>query len=157
LSVGLGAAPVLADDARKEALTREVLQLTGTSDFNAEIAASVLTQLRPAYPTVPEEVWSDLAAGFSQSEITQLSIPIYLSNFSEEELAELVGFYKSPIGRKVVERTPIIMEQSMLAYGEWNERKVLEVIETLKASGYEPQGFDPPGVGVPDAPTPQAP
>lgn len=142
-AIGGGVSPVVAEesdpDEKKRALALEVMQVTGATDFGDEVAATLLGQLRPAYPTVPDEIWGELASTFSVQEIVDLSIPIYLRNFEEEDLRHLVSFYKSPTGRKVIARMPIVMQESMQVFGEWQQRRATEVMEKLSAAGYEPQ------------------
>jgi hypothetical protein len=128
-----------SDDARKRALALEVMALTGANDVGDGLAMGLLAQMRPAYPSVPEEVWNDLAISVSPKELIDLALPIYLRNFSEEELAELVAFYKSRLGRTIIERMPIVMHESNTALGQWNETKIMEIYEKLKAAGYEPK------------------
>ena len=38
---------------------------------------------------------------------------IYASVFTEKELQELIAFYKSPIGQKVLEKQPVLMQATM--------------------------------------------
>jgi hypothetical protein len=89
---------------------------------------------------VPEEIWEELSLSVSAKELIDLALPIYVRNFSEEELAALVSFYKSPLGRTIIERMPIVMYESNTALGEWNQNKLRGIYEKLKAAGYEPQG-----------------
>ncbi|NBA97251.1 DUF2059 domain-containing protein [Pseudomonas sp. R5(2019)] len=39
-------------------------------------------------------------------------IKLYTTNFTETELKDLVAFYKSPLGRKVLEKMPVVTQQS---------------------------------------------
>jgi len=39
-------------------------------------------------------------------------IKLYTSNFSEQELKDLVKFYQSPLGKKVLEKMPVVTQQS---------------------------------------------
>lgn len=38
---------------------------------------------------------------------------IYSDVFTEQELQELINFYKSPIGKKMLEKQPVLMQQTM--------------------------------------------
>ena len=40
---------------------------------------------------------------------------IYAQNFTAEEMRQLTTFYRSPVGQKFLEKTPIVMQQSMAA------------------------------------------
>lgn len=140
LLVAATATSVFGDEKRKRELALEVMDLTGANDAGDGLANGLLSQIRPAYPTVPEEIWEELSLSVSAKELIDLALPIYVRNFSEEELAALVSFYKSPLGRTIIERMPIVMYESNTALGEWNQNKLREIYEKLKAAGYEPQG-----------------
>lgn len=140
---GRAAAEEDAGDERKRALALEVMEVTGATAYGEEVARGLVAPLRPYFPTVSEELWKELAARFDVGEIVELSIPIYTRNFDEQELAELVEFYRSPLGRKVIDRMPIVMQESMVAFNRWNEEKLHEAIETLKQKGHEPVDLPP--------------
>lgn len=39
-------------------------------------------------------------------------VKLYTTNFSESELKDLVAFYQSPLGKKVLEKMPQLTQQS---------------------------------------------
>ena len=39
-------------------------------------------------------------------------VKLYTSNFSEQEMQELIAFYESPLGQKVLEKMPSLTSQS---------------------------------------------
>ena len=41
-------------------------------------------------------------------------IQIYMSVYTEEEVQELITFYQSPIGQKMIEKMPMLIQQSMV-------------------------------------------
>lgn len=41
-------------------------------------------------------------------------VAIYAETFTEEELRGMVEFYQSPVGRKLIEKTPELMRRSMM-------------------------------------------
>ena len=49
---------------------------------------------------------------FSAQSMKERIVPLYMANFSEAELDELIRFYKSPIGVVMRERLPLILMQS---------------------------------------------
>ena len=139
LLVCLIATSATADENQKRELALEVMALTGANDVGDGLATGLLSQMRPAYPTVPEEVWSQLEVSVSAKELIDLALPIYLRNFSEKELSQLVALYKSPLGRTIIERMPIVTYESNTALSKWNESKLMEIYEKLRAAGYEPK------------------
>jgi hypothetical protein len=43
----------------------------------------------------------------------EVSVELYAKYFSESELRDLITFYKSPTGKKIMEITPVFMAESM--------------------------------------------
>lgn len=41
-------------------------------------------------------------------------IELYVNTFTEEELEGIVSFSKSPLGKKLAEKTPVLMQKSMM-------------------------------------------
>jgi len=56
-------------------------------------------------------------------------IDIYAKEFTEPELKELVVFYRTPIGKKLVQKTPTLTKKAM----ELGQRRVQDNLEELKA------------------------
>lgn len=125
-------------DTRKRALALEVMKVTGVTAQGKQLAQGLLAPIRPYFPTVPEETWDELVLAFDVDQIVEISIPIYMRNFDEKELAQLVEFYESPLGQKVIERMPLVMQESMVVVNNWQQQKLVEVVEQLRQKGYEP-------------------
>jgi len=47
-----------------------------------------------------------------QQLIEDITVSVYDKHFSADELRDLVAFYKSPTGRKVMEVTPVMLSES---------------------------------------------
>ena len=45
--------------------------------------------------------------------------PIYKKHFTEQELKEAIELFKTPIGKKISEKNPIIAQESMQASMQW--------------------------------------
>jgi uncharacterized protein len=50
---------------------------------------------------------------FSWSSLKPDYVDVYANTFTEQELSGLIDFYKSPLGRKLVEKTPTLMNASL--------------------------------------------
>ena len=67
-------------------------------------------------------------------------ITIYDTNFTTEEIKQLVAFYSSPVRHKMATQMPEIMQQTVAMAQAWGERvgaRVEERIRTVaKQKGY---------------------
>jgi hypothetical protein len=57
-----------------------------------------------------------------EKEIGEGMAKIYASQFTEQELKDLVTFYKSPLGQKLIAQEPKAIEQSMGYMNQWAQQ-----------------------------------
>lgn len=81
-----------------------------------------------------EEVSLKLARDLNgrESEIGEGMAAIYATNFSEQELKDLLAFYKSPLGKKTLEQEPKSIEASLNYMRNWGEDLALEVNDRFR-------------------------
>ena len=48
-----------------------------------------------------------------------LFYPIYHNHFTHQELKELIAFYKTPLGQKVLKELPLLTQEGMEAGSRW--------------------------------------
>src|SRR6201982_3412178 len=58
---------------------------------------------------------------------------IYASHFTEAELKQLLTFYQSPLGQKVLTEEPKTADESMAMAGSWADKLSEEVISKMRA------------------------
>ena len=51
--------------------------------------------------------------------LVDLLVPIYKNHFTEKDLKQAIELYKTPIGKKISEKTPIIAQETMQASMQW--------------------------------------
>ena len=59
----------------------------------------------------------------------EVYIPLYKEMFSEKEVLELIKFYKSPVGKKLVEVSPIISNQATERSAKRYDAMIVEFVE----------------------------
>jgi hypothetical protein len=66
-----------------------------------------------AMVTEMKAVYDDwLTNDIKWEELKPLLVNLYIQEFSEKELTELIAFYQSPIGKKMVEKQPLLMQKA---------------------------------------------
>jgi hypothetical protein len=58
---------------------------------------------------------------------------IYASHFTEPELKQLLAFYQSPLGQKVITEEPKTADESMTMAGDWADKLSEEVMIKMRA------------------------
>jgi len=94
--------------------------LLPTNPQLAQPLNEVALQLRKEYDPKRAEILTEVAK-------------IYAGRFTEQELKELVAFYKTPLGKKVVTEEPIALDQSLKAAQAWATQFSDLVLERIRA------------------------
>lgn len=131
-----GAAPEIPEE--KEQAIRKLMELTGAADYGDQLSQNLLSQLEPAFPEVPDSRWPEVAESLDTSQVTERVVAVYDRHFELEELRAMVEFYSTPIGQDVLQKLPLVMQESMQAGQSWGQSKAREIVEELSADGFEP-------------------
>ena len=122
----------------KQKAIRELMELTGAADYGDQLSENRMSQLRPAFPDVPEERWTKVAGSLDTSEVTERVVAVYDRHFELAELQAMIDFYSTPVGQDVLQKLPIVMRESMQAGQTWGQSKAQEIVQDLSEDGFEP-------------------
>ena len=136
-----------ADEASKKAKVEELIGVMHMDRTMAQMMDAVTTQMHQAVEqTTPgmdtltdaqKKMLNDFEAQVMQVVGASLSfkamepdfVKLYMDNFSEDEVDGMLAFYKSPVGQSVLEKMPVMMNQSMLIA----QKRLVDVEPKLKA------------------------
>ena len=124
-----------AQSNSKQEKIQQMLELTGAGKLGIQVMNQMMTNFKSTYPKVDQEFWNDFKKEVKADDIVNLMIPIYDKHYSENDIEQLILFYKSPIGRKTIAVTPLITQESMIAGQHWGMATGRKVIEKLKEKG----------------------
>ena len=135
-----------ADSQTHRQAAEEVLRLTKVDkmlgpliDQIQQVQIQQLQQMnlsREAYSAAQRYLQriNDLVAREMQwQEIKNDYIGLYTDAFTEQELHQLIQFYSTPLGHKVVEKMPVLMEQSM----QLGQKKMMNIMPEIQALSEE--------------------
>ena len=117
-----------------------VIAKGGTAMFEPLIPGVIESAKNTFVPTNPQlvpqlnQVAAELRKEYDprKDEIVNEVAIIYAQHFTEQELKDLVGFYRTPLGRKLLAQEPIVLDTSLKAAQAWAVRFSDEVIERFK-------------------------
>jgi hypothetical protein len=134
------------DGTGRRKVAGEVLVLTAVDRMIEpafrQVEQMQLSQLRQM--DLPEEAYSHaqtyiqriyqiMAREMRWDNIKEDYINLYVDVFSESELRELIRFYKTPLGQKLIEKTPLLMQRSMRI----GQQKMMRVMPEIQAISRE--------------------
>jgi uncharacterized protein len=129
----IGDAQETPPDERKDKMIREILQLTGSAALSRQVMEQLLPPLKQAIPNVPESFWDEFMAEVDANELANLVVPVYSKHFTLEELEQLVAFYKTPLGKKLINEMPLVLKESMVIGQEWGADIAQRALRKAKA------------------------
>jgi uncharacterized protein len=68
-----------------------------------------------------------------QAELNSEVAKVYASRFTEKEIKDLLAFYQTPLGRKLIAEEPKALDQSMTYAQDWARRLSDEVVVKMRA------------------------
>ena len=135
------AAQTPAPDARKTAVIRELLDVLHAADLMVgAMEANIPVQRAASSVTgIPPVFWDRLldAARARRGELLEALVPIYARAYDLADLEALLTFYKSPLGQRVIELQPGLLQESTQAGQLWGERIGAAVGEQLAREGVQ--------------------
>lgn len=131
------------------ATAKELITTTGATALFNPLIAGVVEQAKLLYlqqnpglskdlNDITSKMRTDLAPRFH--EIADEVARLYAVNFSEQELKDILAFYKSPAGQKVLQQQPRVVDSSMKFAQTWantlSEEVVAKIRDELKKRGH---------------------
>jgi len=120
----------------KEQDITKLLNMTNSKDQAAQMFDLMLPNLIEIAPNVPNTFWTTFRSKIDLDGFSKLLVPIYDKSFSHNDIKELLKFYESPIGKKLLEATPAITRESYIIGEQWGKQLGMEIVNELMKYGY---------------------
>lgn len=144
LAALMGARSAIAQEPSAAAIAsaRELIELKGaTNMFDALIPGIIETAKNTFLRTSPNlakdlnEVAAQLRTenAAKRGDINNEMARIYAQRFTEKEIKDAVAFYRTPLGKKIVEVEPQVLEQSMTRIQAWADQFSDNVMTRFRA------------------------
>jgi hypothetical protein len=145
LVFALGLASVQAQPAPSAsalATARELVETKGGGAMFDPVIISVVEQTKGALlQTNPQlakdlnDVATQLRTEFAprRDELMAQAAKFYAERFSEQELKDLLAFYKSPLGKKMTQIEPQVLDQTFNYVQDWGQRTSEQVMNRFRA------------------------
>ena len=70
-------------------------------------------QVPPDFDARFKKAMDDLIKGMPYDQLTDAMIPAYQKHFTKADIVAINAFYSSPVGQKVLEELPVVMQEGM--------------------------------------------
>jgi hypothetical protein len=129
-------------DPAKEADIRQLMEVTGAKDLGQQLMEAGIAQFRASVtesqPDNPRaKQFADAFAQhfqkhFDPRALADTVIPIYDKHLSSEDLRELLAYYQSPFGQRMLKVLPEVARESQTAGFRLGQKAAEQAMEDLK-------------------------
>jgi len=120
----------------------QLMQVTGSAQLGLQFGDALVTaftdsvkRVRPDIPPRMVEIIRDEVNKLLQQQVAVLIeqvVPIYHQQFTHDEIKGLLQFYGTPLGRKVIQAMPMILQQSMAVGQVWGKSLAPTIEDRLR-------------------------
>lgn len=132
----------------KQDKVKELISLSGAFPLTKEIEKNVISNYKKKYNHVPDSAWKPIEEKVNIDNLVNEVVEIYGSKFTDKEISQLLIFYKSDLGKKVIQNSPNIMAEIQKASANWAQKVMETVNGDLEKMGYlqspPPMQSEPP-------------
>lgn len=115
---------------------KTLLEMTGAGKIGVQVMDNMIATFKKSAPNVPNEIWDEFMKDVKPEALIDLIIPVYAKYYTDEDINQLIDFYRTPLGKKVVERMPSISQESYQLGAEWGKKLGAQAVKKLQEKGY---------------------
>jgi uncharacterized protein len=98
---------------------REYLALTDVSKTTHELLDGMAKAMQStAVPYLPASYWQDVRGEFARLDIASMYVPLYQRYFSQEDMQQVIDFYRSPAGKNLMTIQPLLVRDAQSTLGQ---------------------------------------
>jgi hypothetical protein len=146
------AAPASAQQPSASALAtaKELVEIKGGNNMFEPVVTGIVEQTRAMLLQTSPQLAKDLTDVSAQlrtefapkrAELVAEAARNYAAQFSEQELKDAVAFFKSPLGKKILEREPGVLDQTFNFIQRWaptvGEQVMVRFRAEMKKKGHD--------------------
>lgn len=148
----IGAVPAAAQKPSPEAIdaARELIVLKGAAPLYGNVIIGVIESVKNVFlqqnPMLQKDL-NEIALALrttyepKKAELVTQIAGLYAERFTLQELKEVLAFYRSPTGKKMLDQEPKIIDESMGYAQNWGDQFSAEVMakfrEEMKKRGHD--------------------
>ena len=128
----------------KDVKIAELLETMGSTHAMKTSFEYMINYYKQNNPQISSEYWDNSLKHVDYNELVQKLVPVYSKHFTEQEIVDLLKFYNTSTGKKMIEKTPTILEESMEIGRKWGIELAQKIEEEISVSTKSEYSSPPP-------------
>lgn len=110
----------------------QLLELTGSGKMAIQMMDQIMGSLKTTHSKTSEDFLKEFKKEVKAEDLTNMIIPIYDKHYTESDIDQLIAFYNSPIGKKMISTMPQVIQESMVVGQTWGKQIIEKIQAKLK-------------------------
>jgi uncharacterized protein len=117
-----------------------LLDLMGSKKLGEQVMIQMIQQFKvlSAKANIPDQFWEKFMSQQNMDELINNTIPIYDKHLSHEDIKGLIKFYSTPLGKRFMQKIPMITQEAMLAGQKWGQKLGQDIAKALQEAKSKP-------------------
>ena len=128
----------------KEVKIVELLETMGSTQAMKTSFEYMINYYKQNNPQISSEYWDNSLKHVDYNELVQKLVPVYSKHFTEQEIVDLLNFYNTSTGKKMIDKMPVILQESMEIGRKWGLELAQKIEEEISVSTKSEYTSPPP-------------
>ena len=115
---------------------QKLMELMDAKAMGLQVMQTMMDSFNAVGSPVAEDFFKDFMSEVNFDELIELTIPIYDKHFSHDDIKQMIAFYQSPIGKKLRQKQPVIMKESMAIGIAWSQKLSEKLLKKMREEEY---------------------
>ncbi|HEX4036588.1 MAG TPA: DUF2059 domain-containing protein [Acidobacteriaceae bacterium] len=115
------------------AQVHELMVLTGATTLRRQVMSGMAPYLKQAVPFLPEDVLEDFEGRMEKADFESMAVTAYQKRLSSDDAAQLIAFYQTPVGKRVIAAMPQIVAETQQAGAQLGQQVMAETLQAHRA------------------------
>lgn len=111
---------------------KKLLEVTKAIDAGIQGMNDMLEIFKSGDFGLPDKFYDEMKKEITIENFSEVIIPIYDKCYTHDDIKELLVFYETPLGIKLIRTQPIILNESKIAAEKWATRITETIINNLQ-------------------------
>ncbi|MET3538146.1 DUF2059 domain-containing protein [Chryseobacterium limigenitum] len=127
---------VFAYSQTKQDKVKELISLSGVFPISKEAEKEFIFSYKKKYSHVPDSAWKSIEQKVNIDELINKVVDIYANKFNEKDIDQLLIFYKSEVGKKLIQNSPGMITEIQESTNNWGMKATQTINNDLEKMGY---------------------
>ena len=132
----------------KDVKIAELLETMGSTQAMKTSFEYMINYYKQNNPQISSQYWDNSLKHVDYNELVQKLVPVYSKHFTEQEIVDLLNFYNTSTGKKMIEKMPVILEESMEIGRKWGIELAQKIEKEIPVSTKSENTSPPPPMNI---------